>query len=182
MGPRRVDPLPRYIASNLKVSKLHPPDKLAIDNLPPFFRVLHNEQVSSLAEWIGQGKLAREILGMYWPADFTADGKPRRNRQSWKRGDPTMTQVHQFLSYQYMGRPMARMATPINDAFTHPPQTTGAAPARKRQREDNSSYVHDLSTKSDDISSRESDEMAEAKLERDMLKIRLNHTYGGSAA
>ena len=83
--------------------------KLSLTNLPPFYRLLSDAQVTALSRWVAKGSMAREALGLYWAADFNTDGRLKRNRVSWSVGD-NIRPIHPFYyTYQSCGRPMGSM-------------------------------------------------------------------------
>ncbi|WEW59174.1 hypothetical protein PRK78_004643 [Emydomyces testavorans] len=104
-----------------------PEPLLAPTNLPPFYRLLCDEQVNALVSWASKGNIAKELLGLYWPGDFNGDGKVKRNRRPWKHGDnKSLAAKPIYWTYQSCGRPMEAMQfLPPND------RTAGAKMKRK---------------------------------------------------
>ncbi|KAK2737818.1 hypothetical protein FQN57_007376 [Myotisia sp. PD_48] len=83
--------------------------KLSATNLPPFYRLLSDEQATNLANWSAKGNIAKELLGVYWAADFNTDGKMKRNRISWKVGNQVRPAQLVMCTNQSCGRPMESM-------------------------------------------------------------------------
>lgn len=106
-----------------------PEPLLASTNLPPFYRLLCDEQVDALVTWVAKGNMSKELLGLYWPGDFNGDGKVKRNRRSWKHGDnKSYTHKPVYWTYQSCGRPMEGMAL-------LPPKDFVANTSKKRKTE-----------------------------------------------
>ena len=58
---------------------------ISVDNLPPFFRRLNDEQVGHLSHWVKTESktLTMAKLKEYWPWDFNTQGKPLYGRGNW---------------------------------------------------------------------------------------------------
>ncbi|KAI1919616.1 hypothetical protein LOY89_006807 [Ophidiomyces ophidiicola] len=111
-----------------------PEPLLASTNLPPFYRLLSDEQVSALVSWASKGNMSKELLGVYWPGDFNGDGKVKKNRRPWKQGEnKSMATRPLFWTHQSCGRPMEDMTLLSPDASTS---------SSKRKRSEENETVH----------------------------------------
>ncbi|EER28551.1 hypothetical protein CPC735_064240 [Coccidioides posadasii C735 delta SOWgp] len=87
-----------------------PEPLLAATNLPPYYRLLCDEQVTALLSWASKGNISKELLGLYWPGDFNGDGKVKRNRRPWRYGDnKSLAARPVYWTFQSSGRPMQGM-------------------------------------------------------------------------
>ncbi|KAM5434666.1 hypothetical protein MferCBS31731_006612 [Microsporum ferrugineum] len=82
---------------------------LCSSNLPPYYRMLCDAQAMALSRWGAKGNMAKELLGLYWPADFNTDGKLKRCRISWNIGTQVRPAQPHYLTHQSCGRPMNSM-------------------------------------------------------------------------
>ncbi|EEP77966.1 predicted protein [Uncinocarpus reesii 1704] len=96
-----------------------PEPLLASTNLPPFYRLLCDEQVHALSSWASKGNMSKELMGLYWPGDFNGDGKVKRNRRPWKQGEnKSLAARPMYWTYQSCGRPMADMQYLSSNEYT----------------------------------------------------------------
>ena len=84
--------------------------RLSHGNLPPFYRQLSNTTAHALDRWAKRGNLSKEALGHYWPCDFNADGKLKKNRTSWEIGKNEPPTRPVYLTHMSCGRPMRSMS------------------------------------------------------------------------
>ncbi|EFR05436.1 hypothetical protein MGYG_08448 [Nannizzia gypsea CBS 118893] len=147
-----------------------PEEKLSSSNLPPFYRLLCDAQALALSKWGSKGNMAKELLGLYWPADFNADGKLKRNRISWNIGTQARPAQRHHLTHQSCGRPMKSMpvyTTIIDDeADDDKPDAIEKSPS-KAERPCKVVLLHD---------SRESERVVELEYEIDKLRASLKRS------
>lgn len=130
-GRTRASKLPRYGPSNVVINREGPKwmdglpsldleqmpllqedidePHLSHGNLPPFYRQLSNTTAHALDRWSKRGNLSKEALGHYWPCDFNADGKLKKNRASWEIGKDEPPTRPIYLTHMSCGRPMKSM-------------------------------------------------------------------------
>lgn len=137
--------------------------KLSLTNLPPFFRLLSDPQVSALTKWVAKGNMAKETLGLYWAADFNTDGKVKRNRLSWKVGENVRPAPPIYHTYQSCGRPMVTM--PLSSKIKE--VATRSAEREASDRPSKVVLLHDAS---------ESERIVEMEYEIDNLKAALKRS------
>lgn len=102
---------PGFKINERNIPPLHhviPEENLSSANLPPFYRLLCDAQAMALSKWGSKGNIAKELLGLYWPADFNTDGKLKRNRLSWSIGNQVRPAQRHHLTHQSCGRPANR--------------------------------------------------------------------------
>ena len=61
-------------------------DRLSLENMPPFFRRLRNDQVGHLVEWINDRSrvsITPANANLYWPYDLTGSGGAASKRDRW---------------------------------------------------------------------------------------------------
>ena len=131
-GRSRASKLPRYGPSNVTSDREGPTwmdglpsldleqfpllqedidePQLSHGNLPPFYRQLSNATANALDRWSKRGNLSKEALGHYWPCDFNADGKLKKNRVSWEIGKDEPPTRPVYLTHMSCGRPMKSMS------------------------------------------------------------------------
>ena len=102
---------------------LIPYEDLSEDNLPPFFVRLRTDQAYALKEWAKskrEGVLTKGKLFVYWPYEFTSEGRLREGRVNWGPrctangygktvdGEPSHDPLPLPLTYTSSGRVMYR--------------------------------------------------------------------------
>ncbi|GBF65341.1 hypothetical protein TMEN_8058 [Trichophyton mentagrophytes] len=144
-----------------------PEENLSSANLPPFYRLLCDAQAMALSKWGSKGNIAKELLGLYWPADFNTDGKLKRNRLSWSIGNQVRPAQRHHLTHQSCGRPMKSM--PVQAIVDEDDDSKAAGNSRscKADRPCKVVLLHD---------SRESERVVELEYEIDRLKASLKRS------
>ncbi|KAK2829877.1 hypothetical protein FQN49_007168 [Arthroderma sp. PD_2] len=140
--------------------------KLSPSNLPPYYRLLCDAQATALSKWGSKGNIARELLGLYWPADFNTDGKLKRSRISWNVGNQVRPSQPLHLTHQSCGRPMKSMPVlPLGDKDDEP-QDVKRSPDTP-ERPSKVVLLHDV---------KESERVVELEYEVDKLKASLKRS------
>lgn len=77
-----------------------PSEELSLDNIPPFFRRLRNDQVGHVVEWINDRarvSITPANANQYWPYDLTGHGGAASKRDRW--GKPYTGKTGTLLFY-----------------------------------------------------------------------------------
>ena len=91
-----------------------PSNQLSLDNMPPFFRRLRNDQVGHLVEWINDRSrvsITPANAYLYWPCDLTGQGGASSKRDRWgktyagKPAKPLLAGGPALPTYTDMGLP-----------------------------------------------------------------------------
>ncbi|KAF3480927.1 uncharacterized protein GIQ15_06274 [Arthroderma uncinatum] len=143
-------------------------NKLSSINLPPFYRLLSDAQVTALSKWAAKGNMAKEALGLYWPADFNSDGKIKRNRISWNVGNQVRPAQPHHITHQSCGRPMKSMLIlSVNDRVDEPKDAEAKKSSDTDKRACKIVLLHDT---------KDSERVVELEYEVDALKASLKRS------